>query len=217
MNYSNNVMRKTLVSLLLIGFYFPASANLIENAGFEDPVSINFPATPGRWLVFSGSGNPFSSAATANNDTSMPRSGDQALQLQIDNTAGTFAGAFQDVFSVSAGESFIYSGWHKSLLDPGGVEIRVEWRNNASDSVVGSTGNLVPILTDEYSLFSLDVVVPTGADTARLVYAIQSFGGSLNQSVFLDDTSFVANSVFAPATLGLLSMGLLGLFFSRRK
>lgn len=33
--------------------------------------------------------------------------------------------------------------------------------------------------------------MPEGADTARAVYAIQSFGGVSDQQVFVDDVSFV--------------------------
>jgi hypothetical protein len=94
----------------------------------------------------------------------------------------------------------------------GGSEIRIEFRNSGSNTEVSRTPNLVPAFTQgQYQQWSLPAVVPAGADTARLVYAIQSFGGATTQLLYVDDVSFTPE----PASLALLGLG--GLTLLRRR
>jgi hypothetical protein len=133
------------------------------------------------------------------------------LNVAITNTANTFAGAFQDV-PVSAGSPTVFSVWHMSPSNPLdlGVEIRIEWRNSVSNTEISRTPNSTPVPTNVYTQFSLPATVPAGVDIARVVYAIQTFGGgpTHNGSVFVDDTSFEV--VPEPATIGLVGLGAIG-------
>ncbi len=182
-------------------------ANLLSNAGFEDPVTYDGPPFVGFWEAFSGGGT-----AASFNSTVMPLSGAQHLELVIDNQANNFAGAFQDVEGLSEGEEITFSVWAKNVgLDSGGSEMRIEWRDSVSNTEISRTPNLVPSLTSEYTLITLTDNVPAGADTARVVYAIQSFGGALNQNVYLDDASVIPE----PASMALLGLG--GLALLRRR
>lgn len=190
-----------------------AGVNLLANAGFEDPISGDGPPFVGSWETFSADANQDTGADIARNSTAMPRSGAQSLELIIDNTANVFAGLFQDVDGLSGGQEVTFSGWHKSLAGAGGIEIRIEWRDSINDVEISRTSNFVPTPGSEYELFEFDSVVAAGADTARIVYAIQSFGGVADQLIYVDDTSFVV--VPAPGALALVGLG--GIVCTRRR
>jgi hypothetical protein len=180
---------------------YATAQNLLANPGFEDPVTADGPPFVGSWEAFQG-GGPLSQ-----NSTTMPRSGAQHLELFINNQANNFAGAFQDVPNLVPGQSATFSGWHKLVSGgAGGTEIRIEWRNSVSNTEVSRTPNLVPPITSDYTQFSLVAVVPAGADLARPVYAIQSFGGPPTQQVFVDDASFTV--IPEPTSLAMCLVGL---------
>ncbi len=167
---------------------------------------------------FVGSWEGFTSgaAATSSNSTTMPRNGAQSLELTIDATLNQFAGVFQDVPGLIAGQEGTFSGWHKQVNgDSGGIEIRIEWRDSVGDVEISRTPNLIPSPAADYEEFSLTAMVPAGADTARVVYAIQSFGGALNQQVFVDDTSLT--TIPEPASIALFGIAGMTLLTRRRR
>jgi hypothetical protein len=98
-----------------------------------------------------------------------------------------------------------------------GAELRIEWRNSGSNTEVSRTPNSTPVPTSAYSEFGLTAAVPAGADTARLVYAIQSFGPGATDSgiAFVDDVSFAV--IPEPSTMALLGLGTLALVIRRRR
>ena len=168
-----------------------AAAQLLANGGFEQPVTTDGAPFVGSWEAFNGG-----AGATAANATTNPRSGASHLALAITNTDNNFAGVYQDVPGLAGGQSVTFGGYHLTTSNPldVGVEFRIEWRNSGTDAEVGRTPNstTAPPL-NQYAPFSLTATVPTGADTARVVYAIQSFGpGATNSgTVFVDDVTFV--------------------------
>jgi len=135
------------------------------------------------------------------------------------STDNTFAGAFQDITGLGSGVGYIFSGWHATPSSPLdlGTEVRIEWRNSVSGTEISRTPNSTPIPGAAYGPFSLNATVPVGADTARLVYAIQTFGGEPgnNGTVFVDDISFVV--VPEPSTFILAGLGGLALVCLRRR
>lgn len=189
------------------------AANLVVNGGFEDPVTSDGPPFVGFWEALNGG-----AGSSSGNSATLPRTGLQSLELSIVNTDNTFAGAFQDVAVVS-GLEYTLSGWHTSLSSPLDLdaEIRIEWRDSVGNTEVSRTPNLSPVPTSVYSLFELTAEVPAGADTARLVYAIQTFTGgpSNNGTVYVDDISFAL--VPEPSSLILLGVGGLALVLMRRR
>ena len=199
-----------LMSIALVASAFTASAGLLSNAGFEEDFFGDFPPVSGSWVSFSADGDQFMGADVAFSSTAMARTGARSMELGI-TVANSFAGAFQDVGGLSAGQEWTFGGWHKSLGVAGGVEIRIEWRDSINDVEVSRTGNLAPTVGSDWEEFMLTDFVPDGADTARVVYAIQSFGAGVDQSVFVDDTYFVP----APGALALLGLG--GLTATRRR
>jgi hypothetical protein len=190
-----------------------SAANLFVNPGFEDPVTSDGAPFVGFWEAFQGGG------ATSVRDTVMPRNGAGHLALNINNENNTFAGAFQDVV-VTPGQLATLSFWHKTTSLPYNLvtEARIEWRNSVSNTEITRTPNVTLSPTDAYSLISVVDTVPAGADTARAVYAIQSFtNGALADlgTVYVDDASFEV--VPEPATFALVSLGTIGcLVFGRR-
>jgi MYXO-CTERM domain-containing protein len=189
------------------------AVNLLANPGFEAPVTSDGPPFIGFWEAFHG--DPVSSS---NNSTITPRSGQQDLELLINNTANTFAGAFQDVVIVP-GTPVTWSGWHRTPSNPldVGIEFRIEWRNSVSNSEVGRTPNSTTIPTSAYTQFSLTATAPANADIARVVYAIQSFGAfpTHTGTVYVDDVS--ADAIPEPATATLIGVLGLGLAAARRR
>jgi len=183
------------------------ASNRLANAGFEDPITSDGPPFVGSWEGFSAG-----AGSQAINSSAMPLSGAQHADLSIFNVDNSFAGVFQDVPNLVPGTTGTFSGWHKTTTSPLdlGVEIRIEWRNAGSDTEISRTPNFTPVPTDLYTLFSLSADVPAGADLARVVYAIQTFGPepTNNGTVFLDDMSFV---IPEPTALSLLAFGGLGL------
>jgi hypothetical protein len=203
----------TVAMLLSLATPVLGAANLLVNPGFEDPITSDGPPFVGFWEGFSGAG------ASAFNSAAQPHSGSQSLGLNIANTPNTFAGAFQDVQGLSAGTPLSLTGWHVTPSDPLslGVEIRIEWRNSVSNTEITRTANYTPIPGLSYSQFSTNTVVPVGADTARVVYAIQSFSTSPlgNGTVYVDDMSLTI--VPEPASMTLLGLGGLALVTMRRR
>jgi len=203
------------IAIVLAAATLSASAgvNMFANAGFEDPITADGPPFVGSWESFSADGNQDTGLDVARVSTSMPRSGAQSLELIIDNTPNVFAGVFQDVDGLSGGQMATFSGWHKSLAGAGGIEIRIEWRDSINDVEISRTANFVPTPGFEYEQFELEAEVAAGADTARVVYAIQSFGGVADQLIYVDDVSFVV--IPAPGALALVGLG--GIVCTRRR
>ncbi|HEY7086685.1 MAG TPA: PEP-CTERM sorting domain-containing protein [Tepidisphaeraceae bacterium] len=214
-------MRKIL-SIAAMGLMVLASSqafgqNLLANPGFEDPVTSDGYPFAGSWEAFSGG-----AGASAGNSSTTPRSGAQDVQLSIANTDNTFAGVFQDVPGLTAGQSVTFSGFHMSPSNPLDLtsEIRIEWRSNTNNDPtsveISRTGNLNPVAgAGSYVPFSLNANVPAGATVARVVYAIQTFSGgpTNNGIVFLDDFSV---TVPEPSTIAMIGVGLVGLGGLRR-
>ena len=196
----------TLLSLITT----PFAANLLVNPGFESPITTDGPPFVGSWEGFAGDG------ASAANGTAQPRTGAQHLTLTITTTPNSFTGAFQDV-AVLTGTEYTFSGWHASASNPlnVGVELRIEWRNSTTE--VSRTPNSTPVPSAAYSAFSLTATAPAGADTARVVYAIQSFSTAPlgNGVVMVDDLSF--DAVPEPSAALFLGLGAMVLANRRRQ
>lgn len=189
----------TLASIACVASF--ASANDLVDPGFENPITYDGPPFVGFWEGFNSGAGTF-----ADSTTNMPRNGAGSLELVIDNTVNGFAGAFQDVYfgPAGAGQDGTFSGWHKAVQGSG-VEIRIEWRDSVNNSEISRTPNFAPVPGPDFEFFSLTATAPAGSDTARVVYAIQSFGGVINQNVFVDDVSF-SGIVPEPASLALVGL-----------
>lgn len=200
----------TFAAIALATASLTASAGVLGNAGFEEDFFGDFPPASGSWVSFSADGDQFLGGDVAFSSEAMARTGARSMELGL-TVANSFAGAFQDFGGLSAGQEWTFGGWHKSLGVAGGTEIRIEWRDSINDVEISRTGNLAPTVGTDWEEFMLTDFVPVGADSARIVYAIQSFGAGIDQSVFVDDVYFVP----APGALALIGLG--GLTATRRR
>jgi hypothetical protein len=180
--------------------------NLLANPGFEDGLTFEGEEFVGSWEGFSSLLDTF-----VGNSFNEPRNGVQHLELRINGRDNAFSGVFQDV-PVTVGTEYVFGGWQKTPSTPFdvAVEMRIEWVN-ASGSVFLRTPNLTTKPTDSYASVSLSGFAPPGAEFARLVYAIGSFGPELTNTgtVFVDDMFF--SVVPEPSSLGLFGFTALAL------
>jgi hypothetical protein len=191
----------------LVASNHATAANLLINPGFEDPITSDGPPFVGFWEAFQGAN------ASSVRDTVMPRNGVGHLSLNITGDQ-TFAGAFQDVEGLVPGQLMNFTVWHKTPSLPYNLvtEARIEWRKVGQAAEVSRTGNVIVPPITEYTPTSVIAAVPAGADTARVVYAIQSFSNTGLPdlgTVYVDDASLEV--VPEPATIGLLGLGAIGL------
>lgn len=203
------------IGLVVLSGTQATAQNLFGNPGFEDPATYTEDGPPfvGSWEGFQGGG------ADASRGTTMPRTG--VAHLLLDITAdNTFAGAFQDVEGLVPGQLVNFSVWHKSGSIPYNLvsELRIEWRKVGQGAEV-SRIQVLPIPTADYTQASLVAQVPPGADTARAVYAIQSFtntGLPDAGTVFVDDASLTI--IPEPATMAIVGLAVFCVAgFRRRK
>jgi MYXO-CTERM domain-containing protein len=187
-----------------------ATAELLANPSFEDPITYEGTEFIGSWEGFSGG-----AGASAVQATTAPRTGAHNLTLNIDNVNNSFTGVFQDVPNLTPGQEITFSGYHMTPTLPFGpnTEFRIEWRNASAE--IARTDNVVPVLTDSYAPFSITATVPAGADRARVVYALQTFSGTTDTgTVYVDDASVV---IVPEPALGLVAVAAAPLLARRRK
>lgn len=201
-------MKRTCVALLALTLFSAgsaiASANLLINPGFEDPVLGGgdvFGAT--GWNVFGGGTYTIKAS---------PHTGDNAFK-----TFGVTSGAYQE-FATSPGQLWQGGAW---ILNPSfdamtGAQIaavNIEWRDAADGliSFISSTGGLTAAspqgsTSADYSYAPVLGVAPVGAAKARLVLLTGAFGAPGGGAPFFDDASFAAVPEPATALLGALAM-----------
>lgn len=200
----------TLAVMSMIAGTNQATAALLTNPGFETAPFVEDGFGVGKWAPFSN-GSPNTSEITS----TMPRTGANSAELNLIDVNG-FAGFFQDVPAVP-GADIDWSVWVKDVFGTGGaIEMRIEYRDTSVDPSVevSRTANLVPTLTTgEYELVTLSDVIPAGADTARVVFAVQSFGATPPQQFFVDDA--MVNTIPEPASIAMI--GLAGLALAARR
>jgi uncharacterized protein (TIGR03382 family) len=190
------------------------AANVLVDPSLENAGTLTFDGPPflGTWEGFNGGG------ATAAVTSTLIRTGGQSLELTINFTVNTFAGAFQDA-AVEAGMEYSFSGYHATNSSPLelGTEARIEWRNASAE--IGRTQNFTGAPgTGMFTPFALTAIAPVGATIARVVYAVQSFSTapSGNGVVHVDDFSFGTTAVPEPGTAALGLLAGLGLMRRRR-
>lgn len=187
--------------------------NLLTDPSFEGTLTFDGPPFVGSWEGFSSG-----PAAGSNFTTNMPRSGSQSLELQIFNEANQFAGAFQDFnfgFGLTGTPAW-FSGWHKLAGITGGSEYRIEWRDSVNNVEISRTQFTDSPSGSDYEEFIIADTIPAGADSARVVYAIQSFGGAVDQQVWVDDVNFNIQGIPEPSTIALVGLAGIGCLVWRR-
>jgi hypothetical protein len=187
-------------------------ANLIIDPSFEGTIVYDGPPAFGGWDGFSSTPGTSSGAGFG---PGWARTGSQQAVL-FTSATNHFAGIYQDIL-ISAGSTVEFEIWHRAVLGSNGqgVDMHLEYRDSVNDMEIGQTPLATPSsLGFSYELFSITGVVPSGADTVRAFYAINSFEGISSQRLYLDDA--VLRVVPEPSTVQLSLLGGLSVWFLRR-
>jgi len=200
-----NKFHVTVASAMLAAAASSAlGANLLVNAGFEDPVLGGgdvFGAV--GWNVFGGGTFTIKVA---------PRSGDNAFK-----TFGAASGAFQD-FAASEGQMYKASAYalNPSFDAMAGAQIaavNIEWRDAGNNLISFITQQILSASSPQgataldYAYGEIMGVAPAGTATARFVIITGAFAGPGGGAPFFDDASFELIPAPSAALAGLLTVG----------
>ncbi len=215
-------MRKTLFISLLVFLITSisslASANLLTNPGF-DTGDFN------GWSTW-GTQEGESWVAGAGIATHYQSSPNSAKLWAYGNTGEAGAGIWQN-FAASEYTTYYISAYLKSLSpneplrDGADAWVALEWYDSSS-SQIGSTIDSTHLSSanDIWQLFQVSDTAPAGAITGRILLRMYDpgLGGGNGRSVYFDDARADTTPVPEPASLILLSSGIMGLIpFCYRK
>lgn len=185
------------------------SATTIADPSFEDAANfVDDGNGVGKW-------NSFSQApASATITTAAARTGSSSAELVL-GAANLFAGFFQDIM-VNPGDTITLDLWHQAVnQEAGSIEIRIEWQSGGGE--IARTANANPAPGSTFENFTISHLAPAGADTARVVYATQSFGGDTDAVVNIDDFTVSGSTVPEPSGALLLALGAFGFVSARSR
>lgn len=206
-------MKNKNIGYLALGLMAAAApaanaAGTIVGGDFEGVTLVDDGSGVGKFGPFTGN-----AASTYSVSTTNPHTGAEAMDLDIGGVANSFVGVFQDV-TIAPLETINYSLFHAAnVAAAGAIEIRIEWRDSVNNVEISRTGNSTPSPGTSYELFSLVETAPAGADTARVVYALQSFGGNTTIAANVDDITVIPE----PTSSLLAGLSALGLMIRRRR
>lgn len=197
--------RTTAASLLAaasLTLAVPASANLIQNGGFEQP-----DVSTGTWKYFTSSQvqgwNGSNIEIWDNYGGVTAHEGDQFAELNAHPYSGSAFGIYQD-FATVIGQSYDLSFAYRA-------------RRSTSESftadVAGDSWLLDDHTTGGWNLFNGSFMATSNITTLRFTTVAPQSGTVGN---FLDSVKVIV-SVSEPAGAALLGMGLLGMGLRRRK
>jgi hypothetical protein len=216
-------MRKILfINLLVVlfaGVSSIASANLLNNPGFDTGDFTGW----ATWGTSEG-GNAVAGAEISTQYKSSPNS---AKLWAWGNTGEASAGIWQN-FSVSEGNTYYINAYLKSLSsneplrDGADAWVALEWYGD-SGSQIGSTidSTHLNFANDAWQLFQISDTAPTGAVTGRILLRMYDpgLGQGDGRAVYFDDAYADITPIPEPASVVLLSTGIIGLmpFWYRRR
>ncbi len=203
-------------ALTACGLVGTASANVLANPGFEDPVILPGAEVPGAadWSSFNG-------AFTISSIVDTPNSGDNSLKVF------GVAGVFQD-FAASEGQTWNGGAWVRNpsndLMGDGQVAaVNIEWLDGGLNQIdFISNGDFVGATApvDEWTLVTVTGEAPAGTAFARLTLITGDFRPDLGAgggAPRYDDAFFEQLVIPEPGSMALLGLGGLALFARRRR
>ncbi|QDT70335.1 hypothetical protein MalM25_32820 [Planctomycetes bacterium MalM25] len=204
------------------------ASNLLNNAGFEDPLGFDFSDVT-NWNGFFG--GPPGAFLEAFNDTGAPAfAGAQALELTIEagtfegqpvNATNSFVGHTQSVPGVSEGDELVYSVWARNNASglTGNVEFRIEYRDGGGGEISRDQILLDGGLTSEYQPFSVMGTAPAGTESVNVVMALATFNQDVphSHSVLFDNASLTSSAIPEPTGLLLAGLTAVGVATARRQ
>lgn len=211
----------SLTAIAAIGLVAPiAHANLLTNAGFEDPV-----LGPDAEAAGAAGWTPFNGVFTQDTALLGPGSNSGSQHLKMFGTAGVF----QD-FAINPGETangsvLVLDDSTDSLGDAQVAALNIEWLTAG-----GTSSTITPFISngtfsgftstqDTWTEITITGVAPADAVTARFLLITGPFqpengDGGAGGAAFYDDAFF--EIVPEPSSLALLSLGGLAMLRRRR-
>ena len=166
-------------TIVLDDFKLTGSQNVLTNPGFELTDTNDDGA---GWGGASGGETAHVEVVT---DASEAHSGDNYLHIGVqDNWAVYYT---EDVVPAQFGETWRLSGFAKSIsgVDGDFAAFKFEAKDDEG-TVVGTTGDVYLSITDEWSLQSLEYVMPEGATQVTAVIVASRWDGAVCDYIFDD-------------------------------
>ncbi|GAB3285928.1 PEP-CTERM sorting domain-containing protein [Parahaliea aestuarii] len=214
---------KALSAAALMGLASMANANLIENGDFEaaptgspSPSGPNwgvYQTLPGEWETYSGAGIELQTNAVVT-----AHSGSNYVELDSHSNGGgsTNSVMYQTLTDLIIGNFYDLSFWYRPRTNNGSNDngIDVLWTGDTSNFL--SPLSIANQVSSDYNDW-VEYTAILEATNATMYLGFAATGLDNTLGGFIDTVSLTDRPVPTPGSSALLGLGLVGLYFARRR